>query len=132
MRGGYIRVNERRQTSAPGIWAMGECAGSHHFPDVATDDFRIVRDNLNGGNRSTRGRLVPFCIFTDPELARVGLERIGGAETVGSLPPGEDSHGQNMPHGYDLRNARFSKGSYLVRKMMRSWDSLAWVQKPER
>ena len=70
---GYVRVNEHLQTSAPGIWAMGECAGSPQFTHVATDDFRIVRDNLNGGNRSTRGRLVPFCIFTDPESARVGL-----------------------------------------------------------
>lgn len=70
---GYIRVNERLQTSAPGIWAMGDCAGSPHFTHVANDDFRIVYDNLNGGNRTTRGRLVPFCIFTDPELARVGL-----------------------------------------------------------
>lgn len=52
---------------------MGECAGSPKFTHVATDDFRVVRDNLNGGNRTTRGRLVPFCIFTDPELARVGL-----------------------------------------------------------
>jgi hypothetical protein len=43
------------------------------FHDVATDDFRIVRDNLDGGNRTTQGRLVPFCIFTDPEFARVGL-----------------------------------------------------------
>ena len=70
---GYIRVNERLQTSAPGIWAMGECAGSPKFTHVATDDFRVVRDNLNGGNRTTEGRLVPFCVFTDPELARVGL-----------------------------------------------------------
>ena len=70
---GYIRVNERLQTSAPGIWAMGECAGSPHFTHVATDDFRIVHDNLNGGKRTTHGRLVPFCVFTDPELARVGL-----------------------------------------------------------
>jgi pyruvate/2-oxoglutarate dehydrogenase complex dihydrolipoamide dehydrogenase (E3) component len=70
---GYIRVDERLQTSTPGIWAMGECAGSPHFTHVATDDFRIVRDNLTGGNRTTQGRLVPFCIFTDPELARVGL-----------------------------------------------------------
>lgn len=70
---GYIRVNERLQTSAPGVWAMGEYAGSPHFTHVATDDFRIVRDNLNGGKRTTDGRLVPFCIFTDPELARVGL-----------------------------------------------------------
>jgi pyruvate/2-oxoglutarate dehydrogenase complex dihydrolipoamide dehydrogenase (E3) component len=70
---GFIRVNDHLQTSAPGIWAMGECAGSPQFTHVATDDFRIVHDNLNGGNRTTRGRLVPFCIFTDPEVARVGL-----------------------------------------------------------
>jgi len=70
---GYIRVNERLQTTAPGIWAMGDCAGSPQFTHVAFDDFRIVRDNLHGGNRTTKGRLVPFCLFTDPELARVGL-----------------------------------------------------------
>lgn len=70
---GFIRVNERLETSAPGIWAMGECAGSPLFTHVATDDFRIVRDNLSGGKRTTRDRLIPFCMFTDPELARVGL-----------------------------------------------------------
>jgi pyruvate/2-oxoglutarate dehydrogenase complex dihydrolipoamide dehydrogenase (E3) component len=70
---GYIRVNERLQATAPGIWAMGECAGSPHFTHVAFDDFRIVHDNLTGGNRTTQGRLVPFCLFTDPQLARVGL-----------------------------------------------------------
>ncbi len=70
---GYIRVNDRLQTTAPGIWAMGECAGSPQFTHVSFDDFRIVHDNLTGGNRTTRGRLAPFCLFTDPELARVGL-----------------------------------------------------------
>jgi pyruvate/2-oxoglutarate dehydrogenase complex dihydrolipoamide dehydrogenase (E3) component len=73
---GYIRVNERLQTSAPDIWAMGEGAGSPQFTHVATDDFRIVRDNLSGGNRTTQGRLVPFCLFIDPELARVGLSEV--------------------------------------------------------
>ena len=70
---GYIRVNEQLQTTAPGVWAMGDCAGSPHFTHVSFDDFRIVHDNLNGGNRTTKNRLVPFCLFTDPELARVGL-----------------------------------------------------------
>jgi pyruvate/2-oxoglutarate dehydrogenase complex dihydrolipoamide dehydrogenase (E3) component len=70
---GYIRVNEKLQTTTPNIWAMGDCAGSPHFTHVAFDDFRIVRDNLNGKNHTTLGRLIPFCIFTDPELARVGL-----------------------------------------------------------
>ena len=70
---GYIKVNDRLETTAPNVWAMGDCAGSPHFTHVAFDDFRIVRDNLNGGHRTTKDRLVPFCIFTDPELARVGL-----------------------------------------------------------
>jgi pyruvate/2-oxoglutarate dehydrogenase complex dihydrolipoamide dehydrogenase (E3) component len=70
---GYIKVNERLETTAPNVWAMGDCAGSPQFTHVAFDDFRIVRDNLTGGNRTTTDRLVPFCLFTDPELARVGL-----------------------------------------------------------
>ena len=70
---GYVTVNERLETTAPGVWAVGDCAGSPQFTHVAYDDFRIVRDNLNGGNRTTRDRLVPYCMFTDPELARVGL-----------------------------------------------------------
>ena len=70
---GYIRVNERLETSAPEVWAMGDCAGSPQFTHVSHDDFRIIRDNLAGGKRSTRDRLVPYCMFTDPQLAHVGL-----------------------------------------------------------
>jgi pyruvate/2-oxoglutarate dehydrogenase complex dihydrolipoamide dehydrogenase (E3) component len=70
---GYVKVNDRLETTAPGVWAMGECAGSPKFTHVSFDDFRVVRDNLKGGTRTTRGRLVPFCLFTNPELARVGL-----------------------------------------------------------
>jgi pyruvate/2-oxoglutarate dehydrogenase complex dihydrolipoamide dehydrogenase (E3) component len=69
---GYIKVNERLETTAPSIWAVGDCAGSPQFTHVAFDDFRVIRDNLNGGNRTTLNRLIPYCIFTDPELARVG------------------------------------------------------------
>jgi pyruvate/2-oxoglutarate dehydrogenase complex dihydrolipoamide dehydrogenase (E3) component len=70
---GFVQVNERLETSAPNVWAMGDCAGSPFFTHVAFDDFRVIRDNLNGGNRTTRDRFIPFCMFTDPELARVGL-----------------------------------------------------------
>jgi pyruvate/2-oxoglutarate dehydrogenase complex dihydrolipoamide dehydrogenase (E3) component len=70
---GFVQVNERLQTTAENVWAMGDCAGSPIFTHVAYDDFRVVRDNLNKGDRTTRNRLVPYCVFTDPELARVGL-----------------------------------------------------------
>jgi pyruvate/2-oxoglutarate dehydrogenase complex dihydrolipoamide dehydrogenase (E3) component len=70
---GYIKVNERLQTTAPGIWAIGEVAGSPQFTHVSVDDFRVVHDSINGGKRVSTGRLVPFCLFTDPEFARVGL-----------------------------------------------------------
>jgi pyruvate/2-oxoglutarate dehydrogenase complex dihydrolipoamide dehydrogenase (E3) component len=70
---GHIKVNERLETTAPGVWAVGDCAGSPHFTHIAFDDFRTVRDNLAGGNRVTTGRQVPFCMFTDPEFARIGL-----------------------------------------------------------
>jgi pyruvate/2-oxoglutarate dehydrogenase complex dihydrolipoamide dehydrogenase (E3) component len=70
---GYIQVNDRLETSAANIWAIGECAGSPQFTHVSEDDFRVIRDNLAGGNRTTRDRLIPFCLYTDPPLARVGL-----------------------------------------------------------
>jgi pyruvate/2-oxoglutarate dehydrogenase complex dihydrolipoamide dehydrogenase (E3) component len=70
---GFIKVNERLETTAPGVWAIGEVAGSPAFTHVSVDDFRVVHDSLTGGKRVTTGRLIPFCLFTDPELARVGL-----------------------------------------------------------
>jgi pyruvate/2-oxoglutarate dehydrogenase complex dihydrolipoamide dehydrogenase (E3) component len=80
---GYIRVNDRLQTNAPDVWATGECAGSPQFTHVGEDDGRIVLDNLAGGGRTTRGRLIPYCLFTDPELAHVGLsEREARAQGV--------------------------------------------------
>jgi pyruvate/2-oxoglutarate dehydrogenase complex dihydrolipoamide dehydrogenase (E3) component len=70
---GHIRVNDRLETTAADVWAMGDCAGSPYFTHVSEDDFAIIHENLNGGRRSTRDRLVPSCVFLDPELARVGL-----------------------------------------------------------
>jgi len=77
---GHVKVNERLETTAPGIWAVGDCAGSPHFTHIVFDDFRIVRDNLAGGHRVTTGRQVPFCMFTDPEFARVGLSETEAKE----------------------------------------------------
>ena len=88
---GYIRVNERLETTASSTWAIGECAGSPQFTHVSIDDFRIISDNLAGAKRSTRDRLVPYCMFTEPPLARVGLseseaQRQGIGARVARLP----------------------------------------------
>jgi pyruvate/2-oxoglutarate dehydrogenase complex dihydrolipoamide dehydrogenase (E3) component len=88
---GFVRVNDRLQATAPDTWAIGECAGSPQFTHVSVDDFRIVRDNMAGGRRSTGDRLVPYCLFIEPPLARVGLsereaQRQGIGTRIGRLP----------------------------------------------
>lgn len=71
---GYIEVNERLETTAADVWGIGECcSGNPQFTHVSFDDFRIIRDNLAGGTRTRQDRLVPYCLFTDPQLAHVGL-----------------------------------------------------------
>jgi pyruvate/2-oxoglutarate dehydrogenase complex dihydrolipoamide dehydrogenase (E3) component len=70
---GYIKVDERLQTTAPGVWAIGEVAGSPQFTHISVDDFRVIHANLTGGSRVTTGRQAPYCLFTDPELAHIGL-----------------------------------------------------------
>jgi pyruvate/2-oxoglutarate dehydrogenase complex dihydrolipoamide dehydrogenase (E3) component len=77
---GHIRVNDRLETTVPDVWAMGECAGSPYFTHVSEDDANIILKNLNGGHRSTTDRLVPYCVFIDPELARVGLNEAQARE----------------------------------------------------
>jgi pyruvate/2-oxoglutarate dehydrogenase complex dihydrolipoamide dehydrogenase (E3) component len=88
---GYVAVNERLETSTPDVWAIGECAGSPQFTHVSVDDFRVIRDNLEGRARTTRGRLIPYCMFTDPPLARVGMNEVearrrGITARVATLP----------------------------------------------
>jgi pyruvate/2-oxoglutarate dehydrogenase complex dihydrolipoamide dehydrogenase (E3) component len=89
---GYIKVNDRLETTAPQVWAIGECcAGDPQFTHVSYDDYTIIRDNLAGENRSRKGRLVPYCMFTEPQLARVGLSegearQQGIAVRVAKLP----------------------------------------------
>lgn len=77
---GYIKVNERLETTAESVWAVGEVAGSPQFTHVSEDDFRVVRDNMLGGNHVTAGRKVPFCLFTAPEFARIGLSETEARE----------------------------------------------------
>jgi pyruvate/2-oxoglutarate dehydrogenase complex dihydrolipoamide dehydrogenase (E3) component len=71
---GYIRVNERLESSVEGIYALGDIAGSAPFTHTAYDDYRVIRANLlDGEDRTTRDRLLPYAVFIDPQLGRVGL-----------------------------------------------------------
>ncbi|MCY0994719.1 mercuric reductase [Nannocystis sp. ILAH1] len=71
---GQVKVDERLATSAPGVFAVGDVKGGPAFTHIAYDDYRILHTNLlGGGEATTRGRMVPYVVFTDPELARVGL-----------------------------------------------------------
>jgi pyruvate/2-oxoglutarate dehydrogenase complex dihydrolipoamide dehydrogenase (E3) component len=71
---GFIQVNERLETNVPGIYALGDVKGGPAFTHISYDDFRIIRSNLlEGGEATTAGRLVPYTVFIDPQLGRVGL-----------------------------------------------------------
>ncbi len=71
---GHIAVNERLETNVPGIYALGDVNGGPAFTHIAYDDFRIIRTNLlEGRSATTEGRLVPYTVFIDPQLGRVGL-----------------------------------------------------------
>ena len=71
---GFIQVNERLETSAPGIWALGDVNGGPAFTHISYHDYTIVSQNLlEGGHATTTGRLVPYTVFVDPQLGRVGL-----------------------------------------------------------
>jgi pyruvate/2-oxoglutarate dehydrogenase complex dihydrolipoamide dehydrogenase (E3) component len=73
---GFIKTDEKLETSIPGLFAVGDCAGSPHFTHVAFDDFRIVKDALLGNASPLKrksARQIPFTLFTDPEFAHIGL-----------------------------------------------------------
>jgi pyruvate/2-oxoglutarate dehydrogenase complex dihydrolipoamide dehydrogenase (E3) component len=70
---GFILVDDTLRTSAADIWAMGEVAGSPMFTHASLDDYRVAKSGITGGNRTTSGRLIPYCVFIDPEFARIGL-----------------------------------------------------------
>lgn len=75
-RRGYLKVNDRLETTAENVWGVGECAGSPQFTHVSYDDYRIIRDNLAGGHRTTTDRMIPSCLYTDPQVSHIGLSEL--------------------------------------------------------
>jgi pyruvate/2-oxoglutarate dehydrogenase complex dihydrolipoamide dehydrogenase (E3) component len=71
---GFIRANDRLETTAPGVWVIGDVKGGPQFTHISYDDYRILKANLfEGGNRTVRDRMVPYTVFMDPQLGRVGM-----------------------------------------------------------
>ena len=71
---GYVQANDRLETSAAGVYALGDVKGGPQFTHIAYDDYRILKANLfDGGNRTVRDRMVPYTVFMDPQLGRVGM-----------------------------------------------------------
>jgi pyruvate/2-oxoglutarate dehydrogenase complex dihydrolipoamide dehydrogenase (E3) component len=89
---GFVRVNEFLETTVDGVYAMGDVHGGPAFTHISYDDFRIVKANLlDGAGRTTRGRFVPYTIYIDPQLGRVGLSenearRLGREIRVAKMP----------------------------------------------
>lgn len=78
---GYVRVNDRLETTAAGVYAVGDVKGGPAFTHIAYDDYRVLRENLlEGGSRSIKHRVVPYCVYTDPQLGRVGLSETEAKE----------------------------------------------------
>jgi pyruvate/2-oxoglutarate dehydrogenase complex dihydrolipoamide dehydrogenase (E3) component len=71
---GFIRVNDRLETNVAGVYALGDIKGGPAFTHISYDDYRIIRNNLlRGGQSTTRDRMVPYAVFIDPQLGRIGL-----------------------------------------------------------
>ena len=78
---GFVPVNDRLETAVPGIFALGDVKGGPAFTHISYDDYRIVTANLlEGGHRTTADRPVPYTVFTDPELGRIGLSETEARE----------------------------------------------------
>ncbi|MBC7999136.1 MAG: mercuric reductase [Leptolyngbya sp.] len=119
-RRGYIEVSEYLETSAEGIWAIGDCNGGPHFTHTSWDDFRILRDNiLFNKKRSTKNRLIPYTLFIDPELGRVGMteaeaRKAGYEILVATLPAAKIPRANTVGDTRGLLKAVIDKSSELI------------------
>ncbi len=114
---GFITVNERLETSAAGVYALGDVKGGPAFTHISYDDFRIIRTNLlQGGNATTTGRLVPYTVFIDPQLGRIGLgerdaKKQGRNYRVAKMPMAHVARALEMDESRGMMKALVDPGS---------------------
>jgi pyruvate/2-oxoglutarate dehydrogenase complex dihydrolipoamide dehydrogenase (E3) component len=110
---GYIKVDERLKTNVEGVWALGDVKGGPAFTHVSYDDFRIIRTNLlEGGDATTAGRLIPYTVFTDPQLGRVGLSEQDARDQ------GLEVHVAKMPMSHVTRALEVSEPRGMMKAVV--------------
>lgn len=114
---GFIQANERLETNVPGIYVLGDIKGGPAFTHISYDDFRIIRSNLiQGGSATTSERLVPYTVFIDPQLARVGLSE---GEARGQR---RDIRVASMPMSYVARALEVDESRGFMKAVI-DWQS---------
>ena len=114
---GFIQANERLETSATGVYALGDVKGGPAFTHISYDDFRIIRTNLlQGGSATTTGRMVPYTVFIDPQLGRIGLSerearKQGRAYRVARMPMASVARALEMDESRGVMKALVDPGS---------------------
>jgi pyruvate/2-oxoglutarate dehydrogenase complex dihydrolipoamide dehydrogenase (E3) component len=117
---GFIRVNERLATNVAGIWALGDVKGGAAFTHVSYDDFRVIKANLiDGADATTDGRLIPYTLFTDPQLGRVGLSETEAREQgrdvlVAKMPMSHVSRAVEVDEERGMIKAVVDAGSHRI------------------
>src|SRR5918995_843393 len=117
---GFIRVNERLATNVEGVYALGDVKGGAAFTHVSYDDFRVIKANLiDGADATTDGRLIPYTLFTDPQLGRVGLSETEAREQgrdvlVAKMPMSHVSRAVEVDEERGMIKAVVDAGSHRI------------------
>lgn len=116
---GYIPTNDRLETNVPGIYALGDIRGGAAFTHISYDDFRIIRTNvIEGGSASIDGRLVPYTVYMDPQLGRIGLSETEARNQGRSIKVAE------MPMSYVARALEVDETRGLMKVIVDAETSL--------
>jgi pyruvate/2-oxoglutarate dehydrogenase complex dihydrolipoamide dehydrogenase (E3) component len=110
---GFVEVNERLETNVPGVYALGDAKGGPAFTHVSYDDYRVIEANLlNGENATITDRLVPYTVFIDPQLGRVGLSEAEAREQ------GRDVRVASMPMSYVPRALEMDESRGMMKAVI--------------